>query len=46
MPQGLPGCGKSSFARALLASNPARWIHADSDLLGAKRCAEVVGSKA
>jgi predicted kinase len=30
---GLPGCGKSTFAKALEASDPQQWVHADSDVL-------------
>jgi predicted kinase len=29
---GLPGCGKSTFAKLLEASDP-QWVHADSDVL-------------
>jgi predicted kinase len=29
---GLPGCGKSTFAKLLVASD-AQWVHADSDVL-------------
>ena len=30
---GLPGCGKSTFAKLLEASDPQQWLHADSDVL-------------
>ena len=37
---GLPGAGKSTFAKALVASRPTAWLHIDSDEVGGRRSTE------